>query len=206
VKSGTENRTKTIIAVVLMAVALIVFARKMLFNSGGGYAAPTSGGATASAPVSNQSAPARTTRTTTARNNTRGQNAPAVVAQSLDPRLRLDLLKQTEETKYTGSGRNIFSDEPPPPPAPKIPEVEKSPIVQQQGPPPPPPINLKFFGFASRTGTTKKIFLSQGEDVFVASEGDIVQRRYRILRINPTSIDVEDVLTNNRQTIPLTAG
>ena len=88
-----------------------------------------------------------------------------------------------------------------------MPKVEERPVVQAPtGPPPPPPINLKFFGFASRTGTTKKIFLQQGEDVFVASEGEIVQRRYRILRINPTSIDVEDVLTNNRQTIPLTAG
>jgi len=42
--------------------------------------------------------------------------------------------------------------------------------------------------------------------VFVAREGDVVQRRYRILRINITSVDVEDVLTNRRQTIPLTAG
>jgi hypothetical protein len=128
-----------------------------------------------------------------------------VVSQSLDPRLRLDLLAQAEQTKYTGSGRNIFSDQPPPPPAPKV--VEQPVQPQHTGPPPPPPINLKFFGFASSKGDpTKKVFLSQGEDVFVAREGEIVQRRYKILRINQTSIDVEDVLTNNRQTIPLTAG
>lgn len=201
-KVGTENRTKTIAAVALTAIALFFFLRMMLSPTPTAVAPPpkqndAATGTTATAP--------RPQRPTTSRNNRRGaQNAPTVVAQSLDPRLKLDLLRQTEETKYTGSGRNIFLDEPPPPPTPK---VEEQPVAQvQTGPPPPPPINLKFFGFASRTGTTRKIFLSQGEDVFVASEGDIVQRRYRILRINPTSIDVEDVLTNNRQTIPLTAG
>src|SRR5436853_359153 len=74
--------------------------------------------------------------------------------------------------------------------------------------PPPPPIMLKFFGFANKPGEPKKVFLSQGEDVFIAGEGEIVDRRYRILRIitNPASVEVEDVLNNNRQTIPLTQG
>ena len=73
-------------------------------------------------------------------------------------------------------------------------------------PPPPPPILLKFFGFANKPGEPRKIFLSQGEDVFIAGEGDIVDRRYRILHIGPGSVEVEDVLNNNRQTIPLTQG
>jgi len=72
--------------------------------------------------------------------------------------------------------------------------------------PPPPPINLKFFGFANKPGEAKRIFLSQGEDVFIAGEGDIVDRRYRILHITPVSVEVEDVLNNNRQSIPLTQG
>jgi hypothetical protein len=46
----------------------------------------------------------------------------------------------------------------------------------------------------------------QGEDIFVAVEGDIVDRRYRILRISSTTVDVEDVLNNNRQTLPLIQG
>jgi hypothetical protein len=65
---------------------------------------------------------------------------------------------------------------------------------------------LKFFGFANKPGETKKVFLSQGEDVFIAGEGDIIDRRYKILRITPVSVEVEDVLTNNRQSIPLTQG
>ena len=50
------------------------------------------------------------------------------------------------------------------------------------------------------------MFLSQGEDVFIAAEGDIVARRYRVLHISPTTVDVEDVINNNRQSLPLTQG
>lgn len=78
-----------------------------------------------------------------------------------------------------------------------------------KGPPPaplPPPINLKFYGFAGPKNGNKRIFLLRGEDIFVAKEGDIVDRRYRIVRIGPNSVDVEDVLTNNRQTLPLSLG
>ena len=125
---------------------------------------------------------------------------PAVRAapSSLDPTLRYDWLKASEDTQYRGAGRNIFRAEVEIP-KPIVPVHVVAPVVPQ-GPPPPPPINLKFFGFA------RKIFLSQGEDVFIAGEGDIVDRRYRILRITPVSVEVEDVLNNNRQTIPLTQG
>ncbi len=92
----------------------------------------------------------------------------------------------------------------------------QSPLKQAQGPhcpgdpgcppPPPPPIPLKFYGFASKPGEPKKIFLSSGEDVFIAAEGEIVNRRYRVLHIGVNSVEIEDVLQNNRQTIPLTQG
>jgi hypothetical protein len=65
---------------------------------------------------------------------------------------------------------------------------------------------LKFFGFSNKPGEPKKVFLSQGEDIFVAVEGDIVNRRYRVLHISPAAVDIEDVLNNNRQSIPLTQG
>jgi len=129
----------------------------------------------------------------------------------LDPTLRLDLLKATEETVYKGSGRNIFSANAAPPPDESIPVAVKNPVIEEAtepvntGPPPPPPINLKFYGFASKPGEPKKIFLSQGENIFIAGEGDIVSRQYRIVKIGPTSVEIEDVLNNNRQSIPLTS-
>jgi hypothetical protein len=131
---------------------------------------------------------------------------------SLDPRLRLDLLKASEDTEYKGAGRNIFRAEAEPVAIPKPVQTAIKSAQQQPTPPPvytpppPPPINLKFFGFASEPGQQKKVFLSQGEDVFVASEGDIVNRRYKVVKIGNTSVDFQDLLSNNRQTIPLTQG
>jgi hypothetical protein len=73
------------------------------------------------------------------------------------------------------------------------------------GPPPPPPIDLKFFGTATSADGTRRAFLLKGEDVFLASDGDIVQRRYKIVTISPNSVLVEDMANNNRQTLPLIA-
>jgi hypothetical protein len=74
-------------------------------------------------------------------------------------------------------------------------------------PPPPTPIPLKFFGFASKPGEQKKIFLSEGEDVWVAGEGEIVDRRYKVIRIAPTAVEIQDVVNSGPpQSIPLTPG
>ncbi len=191
-KIGTENRTKTIIAVALLIVA--AFMVYQWISSSGGETAASSNSATP--PVN--PAPSPTASAKTAR---KGQ----LVAQTLDPTLRFDLLKSSEGVTYKGSGRDIFRSqaEPPPIPKPVKPDVQPA---KAYTPPPPPPINLKFYGFASSKDGNKRIFLSQGEDIFVAKEGQVIDRRYRIVKINASSVEVEDVLTNNHQTLPLSAG
>jgi hypothetical protein len=70
--------------------------------------------------------------------------------------------------------------------------------------PPPPPIPLKFYGFASKTNEAKRVFLADEGEVFVARQNDIVERRYKVIQINNTSVIIEDVLNGNRQTIQVT--
>jgi hypothetical protein len=105
---------------------------------------------------------------------------------------------------YKGSGRDIFQNKPDPPPP--IPEPVK-PVIDTRPPPPPPPppIPLKFYGFSGNKSGPKQVFLSKGDDIFVAKEGQVIDRRYKVIKIGPNSVEVEDVLTNNRQTLPLTA-
>ena len=186
-KIGAESKTKVAVLALLLLVAGLSFARMALVF----FKKP--------APVAAASdAPAPAARRPAAR--PKGP-AVAVAAPSLDPELRLNLLQSSEGTKYEGTGRNIFRAEAE---APVIPRPVQPAMPVQTGPPPPPPINLRFFGFASKPGETRKVFLAQGEDVFIGGEGDIVDRRYKILRINPNSVEIEDVLNNHRQTIPLT--
>ncbi|MFY9560106.1 MAG: hypothetical protein WAQ52_07720 [Terriglobales bacterium] len=193
-KLGAENRTEVIALVVLGGIALVTTGR-MLWPS----ASPL-------APAAPQTASANATRTAVRR--TASGKFVKGTEPRLDPTLDLDLLRQSEQIKYAGTARNIFVAGS----MSQIEAVRKNPALDHAGPvapppvPPPPPINLKFFGFASKPGEPKKIFLSQGEDIFIAAEGDIVNRRYRILHISPAAVDIEDVLNNNRQSIPLTQG
>lgn len=194
-KIGAENRTKVIATGVLSLLAAVLIGR-MLFSSGDSTptaAAPTS----VTSPITNISPAART--------KARGRKVGAA-PRSLDPSLRYDWLKASEDTKYEGNGRNIFLAQAEPPQPVAKPNTDDEATKGPPPPPPPPPINLKFFGFASKPGEPKKIFLSQGEDVFIASEGEVVDRHYKVVRISPMSVEIEDVLNNNRQSIPLTQG
>lgn len=198
-KLGTENRTKVIAAAGLMVVAVLV----MIFSLGGSSSTPSATPAPAVAP----SATPRAATTTRSTPRTKGR-AKRVLAgpRSLDPTLRYDWLKPSEDTKYEGNGRNIFLAQAEIPTPIEQANTDKPKDTGPPPPPPPPPINLKFFGFASKAGEPKKIFLSEGEDIFVAAEGDVVNRHYKVLKIAPASVEIEDVLNNNRQNIPLTAG
>jgi hypothetical protein len=199
-KVGAENRNKLIAAIVLSVVAIILVVRFI----------PTVAGSSPTPEVSSSTpVPANKPQTVRANRTKPGQKQKKIVAApaepSLDPLLRFDWLKATEDTKYSGSGRNIFRAEV------EIPKPIVRPMANAKPtgpapPPPPPPINLKFFGFASKPGEPKRVFLSQGEDIFIAGEGEIVDRRYKVLRITPTSVEIEDVLNSNRQMIPLIQG
>ena len=192
-KLGTENRNKLIASLVLMGIAILLVGR-MLFQSAPVPVNPE-------AAVSTVSARAVAPRN---RSHTLKERKIAMAPRSIDPTLRTDWLQVSEDRKYAGVGRNIFLAQPIAIPKPIAKAYTPPPPVVPTGPPPPPPINLKFYGFASKPGEPKRVFLSQGEDVFIAGEGDIVDRRYKVLRITPTQVEIEDVLNNNRQNIPLT--
>ena len=194
-KLGTENKAKTITAAALALIAAVLLVHAF---RGGDNASPV-----ASAPRPPSTGAASQARS----DNTQAARKPArpMGAQTLDPTLRFDWLKSSEEVTYKGTGRDIFRSQPEEAAIPKPLPPDKQPNAVP-APPPPPPIDLKFYGFASRKDGYKRIFLSKGEDIFVAKEGDIVDRRYKIVHIGQNSVDVEDVLTNNRQTLPLLAG
>lgn len=189
-KIGTENKTKTAIAAGLLLVA--AFALYNWLHSSDD-ATPSTATASSATPASTPSPAQKHGR----------KGAPVSLAQSLDPTLRLDALRSSEDVTYKGSGRDIFQSQPEPEPIPQ----PKEPVIDPGPPkPPPPPIPLKFYGFSGNKSGPKQVFLSKGEDIFIAKEGQIIDRRYKILKIGASSVEVEDVLTNNRQTLPLTAG
>jgi hypothetical protein len=179
---GAENRKQVIALGILGALALLFVVRAM-FNSSAPE--PTSVGPVAQLPAV-PAAPAHKNRAS-ARTKT-AVTRIAKAPNSIDPTLRFDWLKASEDTQYAGNGRNIFMAQAEIPEPIKNGATDQQKLAAQQGPPqppPPPPINLKFYGYASKAGEPKRIFLSQGEDVFIATEGQVIDRRYKVLRISP---------------------
>ncbi|MGH9496699.1 MAG: hypothetical protein ACRD3B_17000 [Candidatus Sulfotelmatobacter sp.] len=201
---GFENKKKAMWAAALGVIAVLVFAYEFLPLLSD-TATPTSS-AQAAAPTAPRTPLAKA----------KGRPAPAkkVRVESLDPTLKLDLLAMSEQTRYEGNGRNIFVSGPediliekPKGPAVTDPKQEESNKYHLPDAPAIPPIPLKFYGFASSPGEAKKIFLKKGEDVFVAGEGEIVDRRYKVMHITNNAVEIQDMVNSGPpQNIPLTQG
>ena len=189
-KIGAENKKELIIMACLLAVAipLIIYT---VYNM-------SSGGASAAEPAATAARP---------------QGKPgglAMAPNNLDPTLHKEILENSRKVKYEAGGRNIFTM------LAEIPPVIKNPVITGPTPTPLPPtptpfppIPLKFFGMENKPNEPRRVFLAEGDaasgTVFVAKQGDIVDRRYRVVQINAATVVIEDVLTSNKQTIPLTA-
>ncbi len=200
---GLENKKQMTWAIVLGVVALIVCAYELIPMFTG-----------SSTPDSNaQAASPVVPRPAASKAGTKGSAKPGKqpAGENLDPTLRLDLLASSEKTQYEGAGRNIFVSQREEVDIPK----PVAPVNTDPGPPayvppvvtPPPAIPLKFYGFANSPGEPKKVFLKNGDDVFVAGEGEIVDRRYKVIRISATSVEIQDmVYSGPAQIIALTQG
>ncbi len=133
------------------------------------------------------------------------------------PVVRLDQLSAARtQAEPPAAGRNLFQFQPkvaPPPPMPP-------PVARLGGPggaggaagesagpvvPPPPPIPFKFIGIV-QAPDKKLAVLSDAStrDVFFGREGDVIDGRYRILRIGVESIEMVYLDGRGRQTIRLT--
>ena len=72
------------------------------------------------------------------------------------------------------------------------------------GPPPPAPIPLKFIGLASSKDDPnigRLAILTDGRGVYYGREGEVIEGRYRILKIGVESIDLAYLDGRGRQTI-----
>ena len=205
-KTGFENKKQTTLAAVLGVLVVLVLGYELM---------PFFAGSSTPAVNADASAPAVSSHPFA--HAAGGKAAKKIKPENLDPTLQLDLLAASEKTQYEGTGRNIFVSQMedvviPKPGAPGNTDTkDKDEQAQQTYVPPVPqqalPIPLKSYGFASSPGEPKKIFLKLNEDVFVAGEGEIVDRRYKVIHISNTSGEIQDVVNSGQpQSIPLTQG
>jgi hypothetical protein len=124
-----------------------------------------------------------------------------------ETRFKVGLRSLNQEASSEFSGRNIFDLQetqivPPKPPSPR---------TDDKGPQPPPveqsvpQIPFKVYGFADRRNEPRRVIFRTDDNpqVFVASLGDTIAGRYRVVEVSRKSVTVEDMLQNYRQTMPL---
>jgi hypothetical protein len=225
-KLGVEPKKLGILVALLAAAGYLLYTN--VFSSAGPAPAarPASPAAASPAPAPSsraQSAPAA--RGATGRRSAqefrptyKPRNAPTDFS-TIDPKLRLDLLAKVQAVDPGPAARNLFqfgaavvpalAVKEPKPVIPKTPqEIERERAAQAPpappGPPPPPPITLKYYGYAAqRSDGRKRAFFLDGDEIFVAAEGEMVKRRYKVVRIGVNSVVMEDTQFSNTQTLPL---
>jgi len=224
---GADPKKIVILAVLFLAAGYFYFSNR---NSGGGSAtAPIP----SRAPVATSSAAApgsiaRSTyrvvqQSSSATREFRPTLKPKNIdTANIDPTLRLDLLAKVKTVGVDAGTRSLFEIGAAPPA--EITAIKKEPdkieiarnivgpVMPKATEPPPepkaPPIPLKFYGFVNKTKVgDKRAFFLDGEDIVIAGEGDMIKKRYKIVRIGVNSAVVEDTefKSNNQQTLPLVA-
>lgn len=69
------------------------------------------------------------------------------------------------------------------------------------------PIPLKYYGFRGNLQhASKRGFFLDGDDIRLASEGELISKRYRVIKIGLTSAVLEDTQQSYIQTLPLEEG
>ena len=131
--------------------------------------------------------------------------------------VRLEAL-QRARPEIEEAQRNLFRFEsrlasPSPPPVsplgpvlpPGPPAVLETPDAGPVGPLPPPPIPVKFIGVVDQPGSEGQVvYFSDGlGHVFFGREGDIIEGRYRVLKVSPDAAELAYLDGRGRQTIRL---
>ncbi|HEX7359165.1 MAG TPA: hypothetical protein VF283_01610 [Bryobacteraceae bacterium] len=206
-----------LIVVVLLVLAGLLF----WYNSSGGEGG---GGNTAVRAPAPASAPATQPEQKVAPRHVSRQDRSVLrfrkidpANSNVDPTLRLDLLARLQRIQLGAAGRNIFETGPAPAAVAAAAKALKGPVVRPNpimaAPRPAatavahPAVNipLKYYGFVkpARRAQPNRGFFLDGDKVLVASEGQIVLKRYLVVELTPNIAKMEDVQLRQGRTLPV---
>jgi hypothetical protein len=127
-------------------------------------------------------------------------------------KLRIDLLATLQAVEVTGHRRDLFQFA-----AVEVKEVVRQTMRElqivpntttQPSPTPdmqqPTPIPFRFYGYTSMLKQwRKRAFFLEGDAIYIAAEGDIINGRYKVISVGLNSAVVEDTSTRSQQALPL---
>jgi hypothetical protein len=228
VKNPADKRNIIILSVLLVIAAVVLYINVFSGDSPAPMATAPASQAAAPVPITTTGPATRRNPNHTSVAEFKPRLGPArpedrVDPATIDPTLRLDLLAKVQSVEPEQTNRNIFQyGAAPPPPAAAKPVVlpKNTPKIAMNAPPPPParpagpvtppiptapPMTFKYYGFkTSKVSGRRQAFLLDGDDIIIAGENESVKGgRYRIVRIGPTTITIEDTQFKANQTLTL---
>lgn len=193
---GTENKRQVYLVIVLFVLILAIGGVELYQNfSGPSTPRPAAAAGSSASGASNSSS---------SPSSSSGTEAKKINYESIDPVLHFGKLAQSEDVVYKGTGRNIFSAESAPAIEKPVKSARSGPSVTtpaKMGPPQPPAIDLKYFGYTEAQDKSLQAFLIRGSNIFMARNGQIVDHRYKVDKILPTSIQITDLAYNHTETL-----
>jgi hypothetical protein len=134
----------------------------------------------------------------------------------IDPTLRLDLLERVRGVRAETAVRNLFEEGAAVaqnlPAIPKMAPMIPKPLAAAPNTMMPTNLNLtvhipfKYYGFArpSLQGDANRGFFMEGDNILVAAEGDVLEKRYLIVALTPNTAKVEDTQLKQGQDLAVT--
>jgi len=116
-----------------------------------------------------------------------------------DPELNLELLKKLQSRPLSLIGRDPFAFQSPTPPQPPASAAPQAPAPP--APPPPPP--LKAMGYADMPGGVREAYVSYEDQVYSVQEGDTIANKFKVLKVSPTQVEVEDASSKEKLKLPI---
>ncbi len=202
----------------LIAVAVLLFwYNSRSDNAGSAPAATARNQSAAATPSAARRTPTRRSVAVNDRSVLRVRPVDATQGD-LDPTLRLDLLSRVQSVPPAPATRNIFEAGPAPAVSNSGPGAIRGPIIPIKPIPTVQPvmpaamvpqvnIPLKYYGFAKPVN--KRVsnlgFFLDGDNVVMASEGELIDKRYLVVQLTPGSARLEDTQMKQGQTLPVVA-
>lgn len=127
--------------------------------------------------------------------------------KNIDPNLQVDTLKEYLAKPLPENTRNPFDFAAVPiaPTAAGHSPGAAGSLGAAGGPaiPPKPQVSIQVIGYAEKAGIGGEAYLADEDQVFVVHKGDVVEKRYTILRIFPTQVEILDNASGETAQLPI---
>ncbi|MGH9470254.1 MAG: hypothetical protein ACRD1N_07925 [Terriglobia bacterium] len=117
--------------------------------------------------------------------------APEAFPQA--PALDVELYDTIRNQPLGAAGRDPFALTPTPQQTRQMLQAQQAAAARHNSaPPPPPPVPFQALGFSQNVQGRLEAYLADSDQIYVVHQGDAFDKSYRVLRITPGMIEIQD--------------